>query len=174
MRKLNKKIRQIIRVNHAGELGAQKIYNSQIKFSKNQKLKKKLEKIALEEKEHFDYFNAEILKNRVRPTVMTPVWNLFGTALGIISSRLGEEYVNACTESVEEVIVEHYKKQISFLEKSKTNIELKRKIKKFCDDENLHREDAVTSGDSGSLGVHLFKKITKAGTQIAIEISKRI
>ena len=115
MTKFENLVKQIIRVNHAGEYGAQKIYNGQIKFCKNSKLKKKLERISSEEKVHFDYFDEQIIKQRVRPTLMSPLWNILGTTLGVVSSRLGEDYVNACTESVEEVIVEHYKKQINFL-----------------------------------------------------------
>ena len=83
MKKIDKKIAEIIRVNHAGELGAQKIYTSQIKFTKDIRLKKKLQKIASEEKKNFDYFNNKITENRVRPTIMSPVWGFLGTTLGM-------------------------------------------------------------------------------------------
>ena len=76
---------------------------------------------------------------------MSPLWNILGTTLGVVSSRLGEDYVNACTESVEEVIVEHYKKQINFFKNQKINNELKRKIEKFCKEEDHHKEDAINS-----------------------------
>ncbi|MDC2966188.1 demethoxyubiquinone hydroxylase family protein [Alphaproteobacteria bacterium] len=175
MIKPEKSIRQIIRVNHAGEFGAQKIYNGQIKFCKNRKLKEKLERISSEEKVHFDYFDEQIIKLRVRPTLMSPLWNILGTTLGVVSSRLGEDYVNACTESVEEVIVEHYKKQINFLKSQKINNELKIKIEKFCKEEDDHREDAINSKSKKSnFGLKVFKRFTKFGTKVAIEISKRV
>ena len=175
MTKLESSLKQIIRVNHAGEYGAQKIYNGQIKFCKNSKLKKKLEKISSEEKVHFDYFDEQIIKQRVRPTLMSPLWNILGTTLGVVSSRLGEDYVNACTESVEEVIVEHYKKQINFLKSQKINNELKRKIEKFCKEEDDHREDAISSkSKKNNFGLRVFKRFTKLGTKVAIEISKRV
>ena len=131
MTKFENSVKQIIRVNHAGEYGAQKIYNGQIRFCKNSKLKKKLERISSEEKVHFDYFDEQMIKQRVRPTLMSPLWNILGTTLGVVSSRLGEDYVNACTESVEEVIVEHYKKQINFLKIKKSIMNLKEKLKSF-------------------------------------------
>ena len=175
MTKLESSLKQIIRVNHAGEYGAQKIYNGQIKFCKNSKLKKKLEKISSEEKVHFDYFDEQIIKQRVRPTLMSPLWNILGTTLGVVSSRLGEDYVNACTESVEEVIVEHYKKQINFLKSQKINNELKRKIEKFCKEEDDHREDAISSkSKKNNFGLKVFKRFTKLGTKVAIEVSKRV
>ena len=175
MTKLESSLKQIIRVNHAGEYGAQKIYNGQIKFCKNSKLKKKLERISSEEKVHFDYFDEQIIKQRVRPTLMSPLWNILGTTLGVVSSRLGEDYVNACTESVEEVIVEHYKKQINFLKSQKINNELRRKIEKFCKEEDDHREDAISSkSKKNNFGLRVFKRFTKLGTKVAIEISKRV
>ena len=175
MTKLENSVKQIIRVNHAGEYGAQKIYNGQINFCKNSKLKKKLERISSEEKVHFDYFDEQIIKQRVRPTFMSPLWNILGTTLGVVSSRLGEDYVNACTESVEEVIVEHYKKQINFLKSQNINNELKRKIEKFCKEEDDHREDAISSkSKKNNFGLRVFKRFTKLGTKVAIEISKRV
>ena len=175
MTKLESSLKQIIRVNHAGEYGAQKIYNGQIKFCKNSKLKKKLERISSEEKVHFDYFDEQIIKQRVRPTLMSPLWNILGTTLGVVSSRLGEDYVNACTESVEEVIVEHYKKQINFLKSQKINNELRRKIEKFCKEEDDHREDAISSkSKKNNFGLKVFKRFTKLGTKVAIEVSKRV
>ena len=106
------------------------------------KLKNQLIKIAKEEKEHFDFFNKEILEKRIRPTLMSPLWGVLGRSIGKFTSYLGETYVNACTESVEEVIVEHYKKQIDFLEKNDSKNTLKNKIKQFCDDEDTHRLNA--------------------------------
>ena len=79
-----------------------------MKNSKNQ-----LIKIAKEEKEHFDFFK-EILEKRIRPTLMSPLWGVLGRSIGKFTSYLGETYVNACTESVEEVIVEHYKSKSNF------------------------------------------------------------
>ena len=106
---------------------------------------------------------------------MSPLWNILGTTIGVVSSRLGEDYVNACTESVEEIIVEHYKKQINFLNNKKINNELKKKIEKFCKEEDDHKEDAINSkSKKDSFGLRVFKRFTKLGTKAAIEISKRV
>jgi len=168
-----KKIHEIIRVNHAGEYGAQMIYNGQIKYSKNKKLIKELKQILLEEKVHFDYFDKQIVENRVRPTIMSPLWKVFGSTLGALTSRLGENYVHACTESVEEVIVAHYIEQLEFLEANGINNSLKSKIKKFCEDEAKHKHFAQSKHKSEYLGLRLFKGATKIGTKIAISISKK-
>ena len=132
-----------IRVNHAGEFGAQMSYGGQIKFTRDEKLKKKLMEIADDEQRHFDYFNKKMIDYRTRPTLMTPVWEIGGSFLGTITAKLGEKYVHACTESVEQVIVDHYKNQMEYL-KNKTNDDLLKKIKQFCD-EDEHRQDARIS-----------------------------
>ena len=106
---------------------------------------------------------------------MSPLWSFFGTALGVISSKLGENYVHACTESVEEVIVKHYKDQLNFLNNKKIKGDLRQKIKRFCDDEDSHRKDASESAlSSESYGITIFKKITKVGTRLAIGFLKNL
>lgn len=119
MNKNKKNIHEILRVNHAGEYGAQVIYKSQIRFSKNNLLKKELKRISSEEEVHLEYFQQQILSNRTRPTIMQPLWKAGGTTLGFISSLLGEKYVHACTEAIESTIVDHYKEQARYLKKKK-------------------------------------------------------
>ena len=104
---------------------------------------------------------------------MSPLWSLLGNTIGAVSSRLGEDFVNACTESVEEIIVDHYKKQIAFLNNKKLNNELKKKIEMFCKEEDAHRKDASDSAiEKDKLALKIFKRLTKFGTKAAIEISK--
>ena len=171
---LKNKIKEIIRVNHAGEFGAQKIYNAQIKYSNDKKLKEELKKIAEEELVHLNYFEEEMISSRSRQTIMRPIWHLGGTLLGGLTSLMGEKYVHACTEAVEEVIVEHYRDQIDFLEKNQVNKSLKLKIKKFCDEEDNHKKYAESKLDSQDTGVKIFKQFTRGLTKVAIRISKKI
>ncbi|MEE2695308.1 MAG: demethoxyubiquinone hydroxylase family protein [Pseudomonadota bacterium] len=171
--KFKDRIDEIIRVNHAGEYGAQRIYSGQIKFCKNKELKKKLEKIIREELVHYEYFNDVMIEKRTRPTLMNPLWHHGGFFLGALTSFLGEKYVHACTEAVEEVIVQHYEKQIKYLEKNKIEKKILRKIKQFCAEEENHRSYAENSNHKVT-GVSIFKNLTKGLTKVVIEISKKI
>ena len=171
-KKLKKKIDEIIRVNHAGEYGAQRIYSGQIKFCKEEDLKKKLKRIIDEEYEHYKYFNDVMISKRTRPTLMNPLWHHGGFLLGMFTSLLGEKYVHACTEAVEEVIVEHYEEQIKFLEKKGVEKQMLKKIKKFRADEDEHRHFAEQSNLNNNR-VRLFKKFTRKLTKIAIKVSKK-
>ena len=173
MNKNKKSIDEILRVNHAGEYGAQVIYNSQIRFSKNNLLKKELKRISSEEKIHLEYFQEQMLSNRTRPTIMQPLWKVGGTTLGFVSSLLGEKYVHACTEAIEDTIVDHYQEQVKYLKKKNLRGDLRRNILKFCEEENQHKLSSQEKNDDKA-GTFFFKLITKNITKLAIRISKKI
>jgi len=173
MQNINKKkTDEIIRVDHAGEYGAQRIYKGQIDFTNDPRLKKELQKIASEELEHLNYFEKKALKNRVRPTALYPIWNIGGYSLGAITALMGKDYVMACTEAVEEEIVKHYKTQLELLSNSKDK-DLKRNISKFLDDEDKHRHYG-NQNHSGGLRVRAFKNIISLLTKTAIKVSEKI
>ena len=120
MKKTNKDLlEQFIRVDHAGERGAIKIYEGQLlalkTFMKNDKLKEKIEEMKEHEKEHYEFFDKEIKKRNIKPTKFLPLWDLLGVGLGFSSTILGKKAAMLCTASVEEVIDEHYKNQINKL-----------------------------------------------------------
>ena len=173
-RKIKKKLDEIIRVNHAGEFGAKRIYSAQIKFTKKKILKEKLIEMLEEEKAHFDYFDKEMVKSRARPTVMRPIWNFGGYCLGALTCIMGEKYIHTCTEAVEEVIVEHYKSQIKYLDEKKISKNLLVKLKKFCQEEDEHRKVAQGLVKDNDLKLDVFRNFTKGLTKIAIEISKKV
>ena len=143
MKKTNKyKVEEFIRVDHAGERGAIKIYEGQLlalnTLVKNDDLKKKIEEMQVHEREHCDFFEKEIKKRKIEPTKLLPLWDLLSLSLGFGSTILGKKAAMLCTASVEEVIDEHYKKQIDQIESDEKY--LKNKIIKFREDE-LHHKD---------------------------------
>ena len=110
-------LEEIVRVDHAGEYGATRIYDGQIAvFGKNSKIGKTIQHMADQEQEHIDKFNELIIEHRVRPTALLPLWNLAGFALGASTALLGEKAAMACTVAVEKVIGEHYQEQLDLLE----------------------------------------------------------
>ena len=143
MKKTNsKKIEQFIRVDHAGERGAVKIYEGQLlalkTICKNSNLEKTIEEMKIHEIKHKNYFEEEIKKRKIKPTKLLPLWDLLGVGLGFGSTILGKEAAMLCTASVEEVIDEHYKSQIEQLGSDEKD--LKNKIIEFREDE-LHHKD---------------------------------
>ena len=149
MEKTNKtKIEEFIRVDHAGERGAIKIYEGQLlalnTFVKDDNLKKTIQEMKDQEKEHCNYFENEIKIRNIKPTKLMPLWDLLGVGLGFGSTLLGKKAAMLCTASVEEVIDEHYEKQINQLKPDEKI--LKEKIKKFRLDELQHKDIAYEKG----------------------------
>ena len=177
MTKTDKKtLEEIIRVDHAGERGAIKIYEGQLlalkTFKQNEYLKRKIEEMKEHENEHYDFFNNEIKKRNIAPTKFLPLWDLMGVTLGFGTAMLGEKAAMLCTASVEEVIDGHYKDQTYKLGEDEK--ELKEKIMKFRDDELHHKDIAYDNGATkeGLFGV--LDKIIKTSSKIAITISQKI
>ena len=177
MKKTNKKkLEEFIRVDHAGERGAIKIYEGQLlalkTVVKNDELKNKIEEMQIHEKEHCDYFENEIKKRNIKPTKFLPLWDLLGLGIGFGSTLMGQKAAMLCTASVEEVIDEHYQNQINQLKNDEK--ELKSKIIKFREDELHHKDIAYKEGATKD-GIYLIMdKIIKTGSKIAIGISEKI
>jgi len=177
MAKTNKKIlEEIIRVDHAGERGAIKIYEGQLlalkTFKQDEDLKKQIEEMKEHEKEHYEFFDQEIQKRNIKPTKLLPLWDLLGVTLGFGTAMLGKKATMLCTASVEEVIDGHYKNQIHTLEDDEK--ELKNKINKFRDDELSHKDIAYESGATKEGLYGLLDKVIKASSRVAIKISEKI
>ena len=171
-----KKIEEFIRVDHAGERGAIKIYEGQLlalnTFVKDDELKKTIEEMKEHEREHANYFEQEIRKRSIIPTKFLPLWDLLGVGLGFGSTLLGKKAAMLCTASVEEVIDEHYQNQIDQIQPDEK--ELKEKIIKFREDELHHKDIAYEKGASKDGIYSLFDKIVKTGSKIAIRVSEKI
>ena len=176
MKNSKNKIEEFIRVDHAGERGAVKIYEGQLlalnTFVKDENLKKTIEEMKVHEKEHCDFFENEIKKRKIQPTKFLPLWDLLGVGLGFGSTILGKKAAMLCTASVEEVIDEHYQNQINQLGNEEKN--LKKKIIKFREDEIDHKDIAYEEGATKEGPYSILDKIIKTGSKIAINISEKI
>ena len=173
----NKKIlEEIIRVDHAGERGAIKIYEGQLlalnTFKKNEKLKKMIQDMKEHEKEHFEYFEKEIQKRKIKPTIFLPLWDLLGVALGFGTTMINEKAAMLCTASVEEVIDNHYKNQLDKLGEDEK--ELKKNISRFRDEEIEHKNTAYDKGATKMGPYSILDKIIQTSSKIAIKVSEKI
>ena len=177
MKKTNQKtLEEMIRVDHAGERGAIKIYEGQLLALKTIKqdnnLKDKIEEMKEHEKEHLEYFEKEIQKRKIKPTYLLPLWDVMGVTLGFGTVLLGKKAAMLCTASVEEVIEDHYKNQLKKLGNDEMN--LKNKIEKFKGDEVNHKNIAYEAGATNKGLYSIMNKVIKTGSRIAIIISEKI
>lgn len=161
---------QMIRVDHAGEYGANRIYEGQLAVLKKSKLRPELEHMLSQEQEHLKKFDELINEHNIRPSALMPLWHAAGLALGAGSALLGEKAAMACTVAVEEAIDEHYASQENELPEG----ELKETVKKFRAEELEHRDTGLENHAAEMPGYELFTGIIKAGAKASIWLAKRI
>jgi len=171
-----KTLEEIIRVDHAGERGALKIYEGQLlalnTFRKNEKLKKIIEDMKEQENKHFEFFDKEIQKRKIKPTAFLPLWDLLSVALGFGTTMINKRAAMLCTASVEEVIDAHYKNQLDKLGDDEK--ELRRNISKFREEELEHKDTAYDEGAT-KMGIYsILDRIIKTSSKTAIKISEKI
>ncbi|KAM9985320.1 hypothetical protein ACTFIZ_008866 [Dictyostelium cf. discoideum] len=168
-------IERIIRVDHAGEFGAARIYEGQLAILGNTKEGPLIREMADQEKEHQAKFNQLIYEKRVRPTILSPIWNVAGFGLGYVSALMGKEAAMAVTVAVETVISDHYNDQLRQLNDAGIDDkELKETIKKFRDDELEHMHIGIEHDAELAPLYKPFSELVKVGTKTAIWLSTRV
>lgn len=165
-------LKRMIRVNHAGEYGAKRIYEGQLAILKNKPCAPVIEHMKEQELEHLEYFKKAIAKRHVRPTILTPFWHVAGFALGAATAMAGEKVAMACTVAVEEVIDEHYQQQLSQL--GEDEAELKASITKFREDELQHRDTGLKHDAEQAPAYTVLTQLIKTGSKMAIWLSTRV
>jgi ubiquinone biosynthesis monooxygenase Coq7 len=164
-------IESMIRVDHAGEYGAVRIYAGQLAVLGESASAPLIRHMAEQEERHLDRFNHLIAEKRVRPTALLPLWHAAGFALGAATALLGEKAAMACTVAVEEVIDEHYAGQVARLGARDTA--LKETFEEFRREEVEHRNTGLEHGAEEAPGYELLSATIKAGSRLAIWLSER-
>lgn len=166
-----KLIERIVRVDHAGEYGAVRIYQGQLAVLGKSPSGEVIREMADKEREHLERFDALIGERRVRPTALMPLWHVAGFALGAATAMMGERAAMACTAAVEEVIDEHYAGQAAALGDDEG--ELRETIERFRADELEHRDTAIEHEAELAPGYEALSAAIKSGSRLAIWLSER-
>ena len=162
----------MIRVDHAGEYGAVRIYEGQLAVLGKRGSADTIRHMAEQEQRHLKTFDRLVNERRVRPTALEPLWRVAGYALGVGTALLGEKAAFACTAAVEEVIDAHYTAQIAEL--GERDPELKSTVEDFRAEEAQHRQLALDHGAEQAPGYRLLSEAIKAGCRVAIKLSEKI
>jgi ubiquinone biosynthesis monooxygenase Coq7 len=173
---LSARLAEILRVDHAGEVGAVAIYRGQrtvLDAARGKaRISGQLAEMESHEAVHLSRFDQLIAQHRVRPTALAPVWRLAGFALGAGTALLGEKAAHACTEAVETAIEQHYAGQVEEL--AELEPELAAELARFRDEEIAHRDLARQEGAREAPGYRLLSAVIGAGCRAAIKISEKI
>lgn len=167
---------EILRVDHAGEYAAVHIYRAQRAVFEGRAGKATIAadmgEMQAQEAVHLARFEALLNEERVRPTLMTPVWRLAALSLGAGTALMGEKAAHACTEAVESVIEAHYADQITELQDR--DPALAAELSVFRDEELAHHDHAVGQGSREAPGYRLLSAVIRAGCRAAIKVSERV
>jgi ubiquinone biosynthesis monooxygenase Coq7 len=169
------RLAQMLRVDHAGELGAVHIYRGQravFAAAGRETISEQLGRMESHEARHLARFDALLGETRTRPTLLAPLWRAAGFALGAGTALLGEKAAHACTDAVESVIETHYADQIAEL--APQNPALAAELSGFRADELAHQAEAVDSGARDAPGGALLSAVIRAGCRAAIKITERL
>ncbi len=168
------RIEQMIRVDQAGEYGAKRIYEGQMAVLKNDACIDTLKHMADQEAEHLAFFNQQVSKRHIRPTIFQPIWHVAGFALGAGTALMGKKAAMACTVAIEETIDEHYQEQLQELEQiPDADPELAKKIEQFRQEELEHRDIGLEHDAEKTPGYDFLYQAVRAGSKLAIWLSKR-
>lgn len=168
------KIARMIRVNHAGEYGAKRIYAGQIAVLGKSGCGDTLRHMAQQEQVHLDKFAHMMAARHVRPTALMPLWHIGGFVLGAATAIMGEKAAMACTAAVESVIDEHYARQEVELAGKDNEKELKQMVSQFRLEEQEHHDTAMAHGAEESPAYHALTAAIKLNTRLAIWLATRI
>jgi len=171
-----RRLAEVLRVDHAGELGAVHIYRGQqavfAAARKKGEIAARLAVMGAHEARHLAAFDALLTERRVRPTLLAPLWRAAGFALGAGTALMGEKAAHACTEAVETVIERHYADQVAELERSEPA--LAADLAQFRDDELAHRDAAVSQGARDAFGHPVLSAVIQAGCRVAIKLTEKL
>ena len=167
-----RQMERMLRVDHAGEYGARRIYEGQLAVLGRSPSAKTIREMHAQEARHLEAFDRLLVERRVRPTLLGPVWHVAGFALGAATALMGEKAAMACTAAVEEVIDKHYADQAEALGGEEP--EVKALVEEFRADEAEHRDTALEQGAAEAPAYELLSGAIKAGSRLAIWLSTRI
>ena len=163
----------MVRVDQAGEFGATRIYAGQLAVMGDRSpAARAIARMAAQEERHRAAFDAMIARRGVRPTLLSPLWNRAGHALGVVTALIGPEAAMACTAAVETEIDRHYSEQLEELGDS--DAELSALVADFREEELEHRETAISHGAERAIAYPLMSAAIRLGCRVAIGLSKRI
>ncbi|GIU66096.1 demethoxyubiquinone hydroxylase family protein [Candidatus Phycosocius spiralis] len=170
------RLKEMLRVDHAGEYGATRIYAGQrAVFSRlpgARRITAQLAEQEADEKVHKIAFDQLLVERCVRPTLLGPLWGMAGYSLGIFTALMGEKAAHACTAAVEEVIETHYRDQIEEL--GDREPELKAMITQFRNEEIAHKDQAIAEGAKDAFAHPILETLIKLGCKVAITVSQKL
>jgi ubiquinone biosynthesis monooxygenase Coq7 len=166
---------RLLRVDHAGEYGAQRIYAGQLAVLKHSPIAPEIRHMAGQEEAHLAAFNALLVEHRARPSALLPFWHVAGYVLGAATALMGEKTAMACTVAVESVIADHYQHQLDALsEMSPEAAAIAPTLAQFRAEEIEHHDSGLAHNAEDAPLYPLVSAVIKRGCRAAIWLAERV
>lgn len=162
---------RVLRVDHAGEYGAQRIYAGQLAVLGRHPMAPQIQHMAEQEQVHLATFSRLMLEHRARPSALLPFWHVAGWALGAGTALIGPKAAMACTVAVESVIAEHYQQQLDTLPDDSL---IAPTIAQFRAEEIEHHDIGLAHDAEDAPMYGLLSGIIRRGCRAAIWIAERV
>lgn len=167
---------RMLRVDHAGELGADRIYHGQsFVLGRDPKYGPVIQSMWNQEKAHLEEMEYLNLKYRTRKSLLEPLWSIGGFLLGSGTALLGPKAAMACTVAVENVITQHYNDQIREIiaeDDVKESQYILDKFSKFRDDEQ-HHHDTAEQHEGAQESANLLKAVDTV-CRVSIGLAEKV
>ncbi|MFH4974431.1 hypothetical protein AB6A40_001140 [Gnathostoma spinigerum] len=167
---------RIIRVDHVGELAADRIYAAQTAIFSGKPIANVVEKMWAEEKEHLHTMERLCARHDVSPSIFVPVFSLAAYALGAVTALAGQEAAMACTVAVEDLIEKHYNDQMKDLiaDDPEVHSSLLNDLKRLRDEEVEHHNTGVAHDGLRAPNYEALKLVIQTGCKGAIWLAERM
>jgi 3-demethoxyubiquinol 3-hydroxylase len=160
----------LMRVNHAGEVAAQALYDGQALFSRDARLREKLREAANEEIDHLVWTRERIHALGGRTSMLDPLWYAGAFVIGAAAASLGDKASLAFLEATELQVEAHLDSHLSRLPAA--DVESRAIVEQMKTDEASH---AQTARALGSPGMPVFaQQVMRAGAKVMTTLAAKI
>ena len=164
-------IARILKVNHAGEFGAIRIYRAQIWVARRRypELCAFLKETLGHEVRHCSLFLGAMPQRHARPCRVMAFWGNGGWVLGFFTALLGRQGVWICTAAVEAAVHRHLQDQLHFLRDR--DPELHALIASIQNEELMHLQHAEERLEARTFRSRLLREAISKATDAVIWLS---
>ena len=135
---------RLMRVNHAGEVAAQALYQGQALTAKDPKVKSAMHEAAAEEIDHLAWCEERLKELQGRPSVLNPLWYIGSLSIGALAGALGDRASLGFIAETEKQVESHLRDHLERL--SPRDLRSRAILTQMTHDEMKHGAKAASMG----------------------------
>ncbi len=162
-----------LRSDHAGESGAVQIYRGMLAVSRDPSVRRFALTHIRTELRHLRFFERWLPQRH--HSRLLPVWRAAGWLLGAGSALFGRRAAFHTVAAVETFVERHYLDQIDVMGSVPELANLCAVLRRFCDDEVHHRDDASERvADANGIAARTWSAVVGLGSMFGVRIARKV